>query len=248
MPGHAPARPLLNWPDTRTTAPASGTPTLTVKSGSGSRQYAAGTIVTVTADPPPPGKEFAGWSGDTQILANPSEATTSATIPSIDVTITATYANVPSGEQPKQQTDHRHFQTLRRAVDLDNVSVGIEEEELGETGRAVATDHDTHRVVLRRVFAKTVGSQRGEGAIEIIGAESKMAIGAVDVAGPEGAGRINGQMHLQGAAGEPIADALEGRPFHDCEAEQLLIEGERPREIGDDDINVMKRKLSHGRR
>jgi hypothetical protein len=40
---------------------------------------------------------------------------------------------------------------------------------------------------------------------------------------------MNGQMHLQGAAGEPSADVLEGRPFHDCEAEQLLIEGERPR-------------------
>ena len=131
---------------------------------------------------------------------------------------------------------------------LDDVAVGIEEEELRETGKAVATDNDTYRVVLRRVFAKTVGSQRGEGAVEIIGAESKMAIVAVDIAGPEGAGRINGQMHLQGTAGEPGADALEGRPFHDSEAEQLLIEGERPREIGDDDINVVERKLSHGRR
>jgi hypothetical protein len=55
-------------------------------------------------------------------------------------------------------------------------------------------------------------------------------------------------MQLQGAAGEPGADALEGRPLHDCEAEQLLIEGERPREIGDDDINVVERKLSRGRR
>ncbi|MGB9277832.1 MAG: hypothetical protein WCC08_21645, partial [Terrimicrobiaceae bacterium] len=44
------------------------------------------------------------------------------------------------------------------------------------------------------VFAKTAGSQRGEGAVEIIGAESKMAIVAVDIAGPEGAGRINGQI------------------------------------------------------
>jgi hypothetical protein len=137
---------------------------------------------------------------------------------------------------------------LRRAVDLDDVAIRIEEEELGVTGRAVAADKNTHRVVLRRVFAKTAGSQRGEGVVEIISAESKMAIVVIDVAGPEGAGRINGQMQLQGAAGEPGADALEGRPFHDCETEQLLIEGERPREIGDDDINVVERKLSHGRR
>ncbi len=65
---------------------------LTVNEGSGEGQYSAGTVVKVTADPPPPGKKFAGWSGDTQILANPSEETTSATIPSIDVTVTATYA------------------------------------------------------------------------------------------------------------------------------------------------------------
>ena len=66
---------------------------------------------------------------------------------------------------------------LRRAVDLDDVAVGIEEVELGETGRAVAADKNTQRVILRRVFAKTAGSQRGEGAVEIVSAESKMAIG-----------------------------------------------------------------------
>ena len=75
-----------------------------------------------------------------------------------------------------------------------------------------------------------------------------MAIGAVDVAGPEGAGRIKGQMHLQGTAGEPGAGALEGRPLHDPEAKQVLIEGERPWQIGDDEINMVERKLSHGRR
>ena len=87
-----------------------------------------------------------------------------------DVRITATH---PSGP--------------RRAVDLDDIAVWIEQVKLGETGRAIATDHDTHRVVLRRVFAKTVGSQSGERAVKIIGTESKMTIAAVDVASPEGA-------------------------------------------------------------
>ena len=63
-------------------------------------QHVAGTLVTVRADPPPPGKEFAGWSGDIQILANPSEETTTATITSIDVTISATYADVRLEVQP----------------------------------------------------------------------------------------------------------------------------------------------------
>jgi hypothetical protein len=99
------------------------------------------------------------------------------------------------------------------AVDLDNVAVWIEEEELRETGRAVAADHNAHRVVLRRVFAKTVGNQQVEGALEIISAEGKMAIGTIDVACPERA------VHLQGVAGEPGASVLERRPLEHREAE-----------------------------
>jgi Divergent InlB B-repeat domain len=53
-------------------------------------------LVKVTADMPPAGKQFAHWSGDTEILANPSVPTTTATMPSIDVTITATYADALS--------------------------------------------------------------------------------------------------------------------------------------------------------
>ncbi len=53
-------------------------------------------MVKVTADTPVPGKKFAGWSGDIQILANTSEPTTTATMPSIEVTITATYADALS--------------------------------------------------------------------------------------------------------------------------------------------------------
>lgn len=82
------------------TASSVGGSTLTVNDGSGSGAYDLGATITVTADPPAPGKEFAGWSGDTQILANPSAPTTTVTMPSIDVTISATYANVPLEAQP----------------------------------------------------------------------------------------------------------------------------------------------------
>ena len=68
-----------------------------VSNGSGDGEYPTGTIVTVSADPPPAGQQFAGWTGDTAILANPFLATTSATIPSIDVSITATYKAVSAG-------------------------------------------------------------------------------------------------------------------------------------------------------
>ncbi len=59
---------------------------------------------------------------------------------------------------------------------------------------------------------------------------------------------VENQMHLQCAAGEPGAAALERRAIDDREAEQVLIEGERPREIADNDTNMVERKLSHSRR
>jgi cytochrome c peroxidase len=77
----------------QTTATAATAHTLTVHKGRSRGQPVAGEVVTVTADPPPPGQKFAGWSCDTEILANPSERTTTATMLSIDVTITATYAS-----------------------------------------------------------------------------------------------------------------------------------------------------------
>jgi alpha-L-rhamnosidase len=87
--------------NTQTAAPVPGTPALMVSGGSGSGQHTAGTLVTVSADAPPAGQHFAGWSGDTEILANPSERTTTATMPSIDVTITATYSD-PSSSEPSK--------------------------------------------------------------------------------------------------------------------------------------------------
>ncbi len=68
--------------------------TLTVNNGSGSGSYSVGTKVDVTANTPPAGQVFAAWTGDTVILADqdPSRASTTAMIPSVDVEITATYA------------------------------------------------------------------------------------------------------------------------------------------------------------
>ena len=72
---------------------------------------------------------------------------------------------------PSKSADVR--ERLRCAIDLDNVAIGIKQKELGKTGGAIATDHDSHRVIFRRVFAKTVGNQCGERAMEIFGAEAK---------------------------------------------------------------------------
>ena len=74
--------------------PASSDPTkysLTVENGKPSDNYEAGTLVSVVANAAPAGAEFAGWTGDIAILANPFLPKTTATIPSMAVTITATY-------------------------------------------------------------------------------------------------------------------------------------------------------------
>jgi hypothetical protein len=66
---------------------------LDVASGSGDGIYPTATIVKVSADPPPAGQQFAGWAGDTAILSNPFLPTTTAIMPSMDLSLTATYAD-----------------------------------------------------------------------------------------------------------------------------------------------------------
>jgi fibronectin type 3 domain-containing protein len=68
---------------------------LTVSSGSGSGSYAAGTAVAITANTPPTGQVFAGWTGGTAAnFANASAASTTYTTAAAAQTITATYSSV----------------------------------------------------------------------------------------------------------------------------------------------------------
>jgi hypothetical protein len=67
---------------------------LTVINGSGGGNHPTGDQVPVSADAPPAGQEFALWTDDYVILANFLNPTTTATMPSVDATITATYRAV----------------------------------------------------------------------------------------------------------------------------------------------------------
>jgi Divergent InlB B-repeat domain len=69
---------------------AANTFTLTVVNGSGSGSYAAGAVVSITANSPPAGQVFAGWTGAT--VANPSASSTTLTMPAANTTVTANYA------------------------------------------------------------------------------------------------------------------------------------------------------------
>ena len=64
---------------------------LTVEGGTSSGNYAAGTLVIVSANPPSAGAQFTGWTGDVVILANPFLPTTTALVPQTAVTIKATF-------------------------------------------------------------------------------------------------------------------------------------------------------------
>jgi predicted phage tail protein len=87
--------PLSNEVSYTTPNPAAHV--LTVNSGSGNGSYLAGTIVTVSANAPPADKQFDRWLDDWVILSNPWMATTTATMPYQDVTITPSYSDLPAG-------------------------------------------------------------------------------------------------------------------------------------------------------
>ena len=75
---------------------------LIVEHGKPSESYDPGTQVVVTANAPPPGAQFVSWTGDVEILANPSLAVTTATIPFMAVKISATYtAPAATATQPE---------------------------------------------------------------------------------------------------------------------------------------------------
>jgi hypothetical protein len=67
---------------------------LTVVNGSGSGNYNAGTVVTITANPPPAGQSFLDWTG--AAVQNPNAATTNLTMPAANTTVTANYSSGPS--------------------------------------------------------------------------------------------------------------------------------------------------------
>lgn len=70
--------------------------TLTVGNGTGDGEYEEGILITVTADAPVEGMRFKEWIGDIQYLADPNLEQTTLIMPNTDLTITATYENIPA--------------------------------------------------------------------------------------------------------------------------------------------------------
>ena len=66
---------------------------LTVNNGAGSGDYTQSSVVTITADTPPGGTVFTGWSGDIAYLADSGAAETTVTMPSKPIAVTAAYGS-----------------------------------------------------------------------------------------------------------------------------------------------------------
>jgi len=64
---------------------------LSVTNGTGDGDYAAGAVVAISADPAPSGKAFGLWVGNTTDVADLHATSTTVTMPSNDVSLTAGY-------------------------------------------------------------------------------------------------------------------------------------------------------------
>ncbi|SLM28453.1 exported hypothetical protein [Desulfamplus magnetovallimortis] len=74
--------------------------TLTVTDGTGSGEYEAGDVVSISANPAPEGMMFDGWTGQTGNIANAELASTTLTMPDFDVSIAASYKVIPVEKYP----------------------------------------------------------------------------------------------------------------------------------------------------
>lgn len=81
--------PAANTTVTATYSGGESTYPLKVVNGTGSGNYAAGTVVTIKANNPPAGQAFSKWTG--AAVQDPNAATTTITMPAATTTVTANY-------------------------------------------------------------------------------------------------------------------------------------------------------------
>ena len=70
---------------------------LTVNTGSGSGSFTVGSTVNISANTPPAGQEFDQWTGDVSAVSNVSADKTTITMPSSNISVTATYKKKSGG-------------------------------------------------------------------------------------------------------------------------------------------------------
>ncbi|MCR5719957.1 MAG: leucine-rich repeat protein, partial [Lachnospiraceae bacterium] len=119
--------------------------TLTVKNGSGSGSYLAGTQPIIVANDPATGQAFKNWTSDSEDLnmLSTSLSATAFTMPQHNVTITANYENKPSSKSSSSVSSNTAAPSTVQAPKSTKVSsrttVVIDKNGLSNTGVVSAT-------------------------------------------------------------------------------------------------------------
>jgi len=105
---------------------------LSVNGGTGGGSFGAGSILNLTANPPAPGQAFSQWTGAT--FADATSPTTLLVLPGSNVTVTATFTNLPppqitsvqnhgTGQLQIQSAGHANeAYVLQHSLDLSSLS------------------------------------------------------------------------------------------------------------------------------
>jgi hypothetical protein len=73
---------------------------VTVLNGVGSGSFSAGSAISISANEPPAGRQFAHWTADGVTLADANAASTTFVMPAQDVVVTAVYEDIPDTTEP----------------------------------------------------------------------------------------------------------------------------------------------------
>ena len=86
---------------------------VTVVNGTGSGNYAAGAIVSISANAAPNGKTFDRWTTTAGVTINPNSANAAFIMPASAITVTATYKNTPFVTVPMLAAGGLHVLALK---------------------------------------------------------------------------------------------------------------------------------------
>lgn len=98
---------------------------LTINNGGSDGAYTAGTVVAITADIAPIGKEFEVWTGDVEGIADVNSASTTITMPGSAVTVIATLRDMAN---TSPVVDAGSNQTINLPIDTVNLDASVSDD------------------------------------------------------------------------------------------------------------------------
>ncbi|MEI7900459.1 MAG: hypothetical protein WCK89_09400, partial [bacterium] len=140
---------------------------LTVNNGTGGGLYAYGQVVPVTADPPPAGKIFDRWTGDTAYMASVTSPTTVVTMPVAATAVTATYVSGTMALSEARILTFNDYALTNNAPTPTWVHVGTTASALALKPLLAGTNH-YHRTGWKLLFCRTGSTRVATGFFKVI--------------------------------------------------------------------------------